>query len=125
MTPDERNMLADLADKIAKTPAPPKDPDAENFIRTKIGNRPDALYLMTQTVLIQNLALQRAQQQIQDLQNRSLQAPSSSGSSWLGQSQPQQSSYASQVPPPAQAVPQYAPPSPSFGGGGGGFLRGA
>ena len=63
MTPDEQNMLNDLANKIAQTPAPPKDPEAEDFIRTKIGSRPDALYLMTQTVLIQNLALQHAQQQ--------------------------------------------------------------
>jgi len=70
MTPDERNMLLDLASKVAQTPAPQRDPDAENIIRTKIGSRPDALYLMTQTVFIQKMALQRAQQQIQDLQQR-------------------------------------------------------
>jgi uncharacterized protein len=121
MTPDERKMLLDLAAKISQTPPPQRDPEAEDIIRTKVGNRPDALYLMTQTVLIQNLALQRAQQQIQDLQNRSLQPPGASGSSWLGQSQPQQVSYGA---PPPQAAPQYAPPSPGFGGGGG-FLRGA
>ena len=68
MTPDEQKLLADLADKIAQTPSPARDPDAESFIRTHIGNRPDALYLMTQTVLIQNMALDQARQQIQQLQ---------------------------------------------------------
>ncbi len=68
MTPDERNMLTELANKIAQTPAPPRDPEAEDLIRTQIGKRPDALYLMTQTVLIQNMALQQAQKQIQELQ---------------------------------------------------------
>src|SRR5437762_12359173 len=71
MTPDERNMLNELAEKFAKTPSPPKDPEAEEFIRTRIGKRPDALYLMTQTVLIENLARQHAQEQIHELQQRS------------------------------------------------------
>ncbi|MBV9767495.1 MAG: DUF2076 domain-containing protein [Acidobacteriaceae bacterium] len=135
MTPDERKMLTDLADRFAQTPAPPKDAEAEEFIRTRIGSRPDALYLMTQTVLIQNLALQNAQRQIQDLQQRSAQpVPASSGSSFLGQQQapPRSSGYSgsqysqsggqqqSYAPPPP---PQYAPmPAPS---GAPSFLRGA
>jgi uncharacterized protein len=122
MTPDERNMLLDLASKIAQMPPPTRDAEAEEIIRTRIGSRPDALYLMTQTVLIQNLALQRAQQQIQELQNRSGQAPvATGGSSWLGQ------------PAPAASQPQYAAPPPQYAsapassgfGGGSGFLRGA
>ena len=129
MNPDERNMLNDLADKIAQTPAPPRDAEAEDLIRTKIGKRPDALYLMTQTVLIQNLALQRAQSQLQELQQRAGQNQvSGSSSSWLGQGNnapgtaPPQAQYS--APPP----PQYATPASASGGGpfgGGGFLRGA
>ncbi len=121
MTPDEQRLLADLAAKIAQTPAPPRDPEAEEFIRKNIGSRPDALYLMTQTVLIQNMALQQAQQQIRDLQQRAPQPgyPAASGGSFLGggyQTQPPQPQYA----PPAPAA------SPSFmQGSGGGFLRGA
>jgi uncharacterized protein len=114
MTPDERKMLNDLAEKFAKTPSPPKDPEAEEFIRTRIGNRPDALYLMTQAVLIQNLALEHAQEQIRELQQRSG-APVASGS-FLGQGAPsagggysQRSGQQYTAPPP----PQYAPPSPS------------
>jgi uncharacterized protein len=134
MTPDERKMLNDLADNIAKTPAPPRDPEAEELIRTRIGSRPDALYLMTQTVLIQNLALQQAQQQIQELQRGGGQ-PSSSGS-FLGQEGQSrgggsyQGSYQGggyQQPASAPPPPQYLPPTPSAPSPGGapGFLRGA
>jgi hypothetical protein len=127
MTPDEQQMLADLASKIAQTPTPPRDPEAEDFIRTKIGNRPDALYLMTQTVLIQNLALQQAQAQLQQLQR----SPGGSSSSFLGgtarpggYSQPsvgQQQQYSAPPPPP----PQYGAPAGSAPSGAGSFLRGA
>jgi hypothetical protein len=114
VTPEERRLLTDLADKISQTPAPPRDPEAEDFIRKNIGSRPDALYLMTQTVLIQNMAIQQAQQQIRDLQQRAAQPGYSSapGGSFLGQTQPQ---YA----PPQQ---QYAQAPQSSGPG---FLRGA
>jgi len=142
VTTDERNMLADLANKIAQTPAPPKDAEAEEFIRSKIGSRPDALYLMTQTVLIQNLALQNAQQQIQDLQQRASQpAPVASGGSFLGGqgSAPRPGGYSSSqysgspqyaAPPPqyAPAPPQYAQAPPQYApapGGAPSFLRGA
>lgn len=132
MTQDERNMLQDLANKIAQAPPPPKDQEAEDFIRTKIGSRPDALYMMTQTVLIQNLALQNAQQQIQQLQQQAGSGQLSSGGSFLGQNAPppraggytQSPQYS--APPPQYASPQqqYAAP-PSGSSGTGGFLRGA
>ena len=135
MTADERKMLTDLADKFAQTPAPPKDPEAEEFIRTRIGTRPDALYLMTQTVLIQNLALQHAQQQIQDLQQRASQpAPQSSGSSFLGQQSPVRTSGYSGSAYSQGGGQQYAPPPPQYAapmpnvpnqGGAPSFLRGA
>jgi hypothetical protein len=135
MTPEERNMLTDLADKIARTPPPPKDAEAEDFIRTKIGSRPDALYLMVQTVLIQDLALQHAQQQIQELQQRSGSPQLSSGGSFLGQGAPPprggyaQSGPQQQYAPPQQQYappqqPQYATPLPNPSGASG-FLRGA
>jgi hypothetical protein len=121
VTPEENHLLTDLAAKIAQTPAPPRDPEAEEFIRRNIGSRPDALYLMTQTVLIQNMAIQQAQQQIRDLQQRAPQAgyPAAPGGSFLGQApQPQYGA------PQPQYAP--APPAPSFATGSGpGFLRGA
>ena len=115
VTPEESRLLTDLATKVSQTPAPPRDPEAEDFIRKNIGSRPDALYLMTQTVLIQNMAIQQAQQQIRELQQRAAQPAYSSapGGSVLGQ----------------QAQPQYAPPQqqypPAPQSSGPGFLRGA
>jgi hypothetical protein len=129
MTPDERKMLSDLAQKFAQTPAPPKDPEAEEFIRTHIGNRPDALYMMTQAVLVQNLALQQAQQQLQALQRGGGTAGSSSGS-FLGQSGSQsgpgfsQSSGQGQYAAPPPQYAQASTPSPSSGSAPS-FLRGA
>ena len=133
MTPDERKMLEDLANKFAQTPTPPKDAEAEDFIRKRIGSRPDALYLMTQTVLIQNLALQQAQQQLQELQQRVGQpAQVGPGGSFLGgqQTPPRGSGgYSGQQQYAGSAPPQYAPPSPSYtpspGSGAPSFLRGA
>ena len=76
MTPEEHQMLEDLAKKIAQTPPPVQDAEAEEFIRKNIGKRPDALYLMTQTVLIQNMALKHAQQEIEQWKQRASQAGS-------------------------------------------------
>lgn len=131
MTPEERQMLSDLASKVAQTPAPPIDKEAEELIRTRIGSRPDALYLMTQTVLIQNMALEQAKQQIQQLQ-QAPQSPASTSSSFLGTPAParssaygsQQQGYSAPQPPPPtyQAVP-VSGPSPA--GEGHSFLRGA
>jgi len=119
VTPEERRLLTDLATKVSQTPPPARDPEAEDFIRKNIGSRPDALYLMTQTVLIQNMAIEQAQQQIRELQQRAPQPGYQGGGSFLGQTPqvaPQQPQYA-----PAQG---YAPP-PAAPAGGGGFLRGA
>lgn len=129
MTPDERKLLQDLADKVAQTPAPQKDAEAEDFIRKSIGSRPDALYLMTQTVLVQNLALQHAQQQVQDLQQRTSQpVPASAGSFLGGQASRPASGYSQPGPSYSPPPPQYAPPTQTVanpGGGASSFLRGA
>ena len=130
MTQDERTMLTDLANKVAQTPPPPRDPEAEEFIRTQIGKRPDALYLMAQTVLIQNLALEQAKRQIQELQARSGQPQSGSSGSFLGQSGGASYSQPSgQNPSGNFGAPQpgYAQASsaPQPGTGAPSFLRGA
>jgi hypothetical protein len=123
MTPEEKQLLTDLANKIAQTPAPARDPEAEDFIRTHIGARPDALYLMTQTVLIQNMAIDHANQEIAQLRQ---QAPASGGS-FLGGAPTGQPQYHEQPMQPQypqqqyqQQQPQYAPPPPQ--GGGSSFL---
>lgn len=122
-------MLEELANKIAQTPPPPRDAEAEDFIRRRIGSRPDALYLMTQTVLIQNLALQQAQAQLEQLQRAARPGQASgAGGSFLGQQSP--SGYGSQYsapPPPQYAAPSPQAPSPQVAAPSGSpsFLRGA
>jgi hypothetical protein len=118
MTEQEQTLISDLADRIRNTPAPAIDRDADDLIRRTIGTRPDALYVLTQIVLVQQIALNQAKNQIEELQQG--QRPAGGGSFLQsGYAQPpayQQQGYA--APPP----PAYAQPS---GGGFSGFLRNA
>jgi hypothetical protein len=120
MTPEERQMLTDFANKFAQTPAPPRDPEAEDFIRSHIGNRPDALYMMTQTVLLQNMALEHAQQEIEQLKRQAPQSAPQGQGSFLGGG-----GRSWNAPPPPPQEPQYAPAPQMQGGGMGSFLRSA
>jgi uncharacterized protein len=131
MTPEERQMLTDLAQKITQAPAPARDPEADELIRTQIGSRPDALYMLTQTVLIQNIALDHAKQQIQQLEQRAAQssaqqAPTSFLGSLFGSHPSQPAAAPAQTPGYGQAPPPppYAP-AQSVGGGAPSFLRSA
>ena len=62
MNQQEQQMIADLAERLRTAPAPQIDRDADDFIRRTIGTRPDALYILTQTVLLQQMALDQAAQ---------------------------------------------------------------
>lgn len=90
MNPEERQMIAGLFDRMRQQGAIEKDRDAEALIRDLVRQNPDAPYMMVQSVLVQEMALQNAQTQIQDLEDRvrSLEAQSrpqqSSGGSFLG-----------------------------------------
>jgi hypothetical protein len=75
MTDEERQLIQGLADRIHNAPAPQIDRDADNLIRQSIGQRPDALYILTQTVLIQEMALTQAKQQIEQLKAQPPQVP--------------------------------------------------
>ena len=79
MTEQERQMIAGLAERIRTAPPPQVDRDANDLIQRTIGSRPDALYILTQSVLIQQMALDQAKAQIEELQ-RQQPAPSQQGS---------------------------------------------
>lgn len=138
MTPEEQQLLVDLAARIAQTPPVNRDPDADAFIRTHIGNRPDALYLMTQTVLIQTAALEQARAQvdqaraqIQQLQPQTGAAAAPAAVSFLGGARPPaaQQSIGQPAYQPAPGYQQGGYPPPGYGAQpqqqGGGFLRSA
>src|SRR5215471_11680545 len=128
MTPQEREMLIALANRIAQTPPPHRDAEADELIRGRIGSRPDALYILTQTVLIQNLALEQAQKQIRELEERGSPAQGQ-GSSFLGGPTLVQPPNPGQQSWPGYGSPAAPPSAPSSGwfgsGGGSSFLRGA
>lgn len=137
MTPQEEQLLNSLIDRINQTALQEKDPDAEALLNQKLGHNPDALYILAQTVLVQNIALDQARAQVsqlqQQLQQRSQPAHTTS---FLGRllgerdeppppapamQQPavqQPATQQQQAPAPGyqQVPPQYAPPAQPYYG---------
>jgi uncharacterized protein len=68
MTPEERQMLADLFERIRGAAATPRDPQAEAFINDAVRAAPFAPYVLAQTVLVQQHALEGAAQRIAELE---------------------------------------------------------
>ena len=148
MTAQEQQMLQGLADRINQTSLAEKDTDAEQFIQQTLGRNPDALYVMAQTILVQQYALDQAQKQLADAraqleQARQQAAEPKHATSFLGNllgrhDEPVRASAPLAPPPPPPqmaAPPQYAPAgyAPAYvpagyaaaPPSGGGFLRSA
>jgi len=149
MTPQERELLTGLFDRLKQADRGPRDAEAERLIATEMATHPAAAYYMAQVLLVQDQALSAAQARIRQLEQQ-LQAarreqPDGSGS-FLGGAQ--QSAFRPASVPPAgpwggrsgsvlaagAPSPAYAPQAtPAAGpiaaapttGGAGGFLRGA
>jgi hypothetical protein len=68
MTPQERQLVDDLFDRLAKVDGAPRDPDATAAIGQGLRRAPNALYALVQTVLLQDEALKRANSRIQELE---------------------------------------------------------
>jgi len=150
VTPQEQELLTSLTQKINQTQLQEKDPDAENLLGHELGANPDAIYILAQTVLVQNIALDQAKAQVAQLQQQLQQTRQqpAHATSFLGRllgekdpqpapPPPQQQWGGPQQPPPYQPVAQYqqpqyaAPPQyqqPQYvpvGSGQPSFLRGA
>jgi hypothetical protein len=149
MTPQERQLIDDLFDRLAKLESAPRDPDAAAAIAQGLRSAPNAVYALVQTVLVQDEALKRANSRIQELeaeaapeQHQSAGFLDSMRETIFGQNQPRGSVpnarppatggpvwNSGQVMQQAQLPPQYqynegpygAPQAP-MGGGGGSFL---
>jgi hypothetical protein len=139
VTPQEEQLINSLVERVNQTQLQEKDPDAEVLLNKGLGGNPDALYILAQSVLIQNIALDQAKAQVAQLQQQVQQARQQPvhATSFLGNLlghhdppppqpvyMPPQQGYAPPPPPPPGYDPQYAqqqyiqagPPS---------FLRGA
>jgi hypothetical protein len=143
MTPQERQVLADLFERIRSAAAAPRDAEAEAFIAEAVRAQPYAPYLLAQTALVQQHALDAATQRIQELEAKAAQPQQESGflgnlgRSLFGGGQPaprpgyDAGAYQrAAAPPPPPAAPAYAPPPAGPWGAapaasGGGFLASA
>jgi hypothetical protein len=68
MTPQERQLVADLFDRLATLETAPRDVEAERAIAEGLARAPHAIYPLVQTVLLQDEALRRADARIQELE---------------------------------------------------------
>jgi hypothetical protein len=147
MTPEERNLITSLFDRLASTSNQPKDPEADQLIRSKVAENPAAPYLLAQSTLVMQQALGNAQSRISALERQLAESnpPAPAGqqgggflsgvASFFGGGQqhqqpqrsapppvpPQPQQYAQPQPPPAYGNPPQAPAAR----GSGGFLQNA
>ena len=105
MTPQERQLIDDLFDRLSRLESAPRDPEAAAAIAQGLRKAPNAVYPLVQTVLVQDEALKRANSRIQELEaagapeeNRSGGFLDSMRETIFGQSQPRGS--VPNVPPP-------------------------
>ena len=68
MTPQERQLIDDLFERLAKLESAKRDPEAMSAIMQGLRNAPNAVYALVQTALVQDEALKRADQRIQELE---------------------------------------------------------
>jgi len=141
MTPEEKNLITGLFDRLSQATSQAKDAEADQLIRSKVAENPAAPYLLAQSVLVLQQAVGNAQNRISALEKqlaetneaRSTQQPGGSFlagvASLFGGGQPQRATPPPPPPPapsqPAQQQPAYNYPPPVPGRAGGGFLQGA
>jgi uncharacterized protein len=68
MTLQERQLIDQLFDRLARLETAPRDPDAVAAIAEGLRKAPSAVYALVQTVLVQDEALRRAHERIQELE---------------------------------------------------------
>jgi uncharacterized protein len=118
VTSQEEQMIGSLVERVNSTQLTERDPDAADMLKRGFASNPDAVYVLAQTVLVQNIALEQARAQLADAQQQlqqQAQQPAKSGSflgNLLGHRDPQ--------PPPLpggyqqvynpQAQPEYQTP---------------
>lgn len=68
MTPQERQLVAELFDRLASLEGERRDPEAERAISEGLSRAPNAVYALVQTVLVQDEALKRANARIEELE---------------------------------------------------------
>lgn len=130
MTPQERELLTGLFNRLKQCDHNPKEPEAERFIAQAVAAQPSAPYFMAQLLVVQDQALSAAQARIRQLEQEAEAAraqPAAPARSFLGEAPamgPWGTHRGSGAPQaaPAPVTAGYTPPTAQSGGG---FLRGA
>ncbi len=110
--------------------APPRDGEAEAYIRDRIASQPGAPYYMAQTIIVQEQALEAAQARIEELEAQARQHSGGILGGLFGNSRPpQRSGTVPRIGRTGTAVPRSPLPGDTAhngrAGAGGGFLAGA
>jgi hypothetical protein len=91
MTPEERQLIAGLFDRMRGYSLPEKDAEAEALINSQVTSVRDAPYMLVQSVLVQEHALQQAdariralEEQVRELESAAEQRPAAGSGSFLG-----------------------------------------
>lgn len=71
MTPQEKELILSVANKLKQSPNSKKDSEAEAVINSEIASQPDVIYKLTQAVLVQEMALKNLKEQNEYLQKNS------------------------------------------------------
>lgn len=79
MTPQERELVDNLFDRLAKLETAPRDADAERAIMDGLKRAPNAVYALVQTALVQDEALKRADAKIRELSGEAEPQPQGGG----------------------------------------------
>ena len=128
MTPQERQLLGGLFQRVASTASNSRDAEAEAFINDAVRMQPHAPYALAQTVLVQQQALEAAAKRIQELEEQGQgQNPPQQEGSFLGNlgrslfgggqsAPPPRSSYDASAYAKQPGAPPPPPQSPSYSG---------
>ena len=79
MTPQERELVVELFDRLTALENAPRDTDAERAIAEGLGRAPHGVYALVQTVLVQDEALKRANARIAELEGQGSEPPRQGG----------------------------------------------
>lgn len=79
MTPQERQLVEDLFERLARLESAPRDAEAERVIADGLRRAPNAIYPLVQTALVQDEALKRADARIRELTGEDAEAATSGG----------------------------------------------
>ena len=120
MTPEERQLISGLFERMRPAANQQRDRDAETFINDQLRQQPYAPYLLSQTVIVQDQALRAAKERIEQLEAAQRQDPPAAqqdtsflgglGRSIFGAGQPD--NRGSTVPTTTHAPGQGAPQDP-------------